>query len=264
MNERKTWPSPTFAARESFLGIGNTSEDAAITLAGVPFDIGTTNRAGARDGPAAIRRASRMAGGEYPDLPHDAYALDVADVGNFGLLMGNLDASMRMIEEQASRFNHLVAMGGDHLVSLPLLRALARKHGPLAMVHLDAHVDTWAENFDAPVTHGTNFRIAIEEELIDPLRMIQIGIRCRVEPEVWQWTLAQGVTVVTAEEVHLSSPAAVAERVKAVVGNSKTYLTFDIDALDPSNAPGTGTPEIGGLQTWQARAVWNTLPTFGW
>ena len=255
MSSKKTWPLPTFAARESFLGTSNTSPDAAVALAGVPLDIATTNRAGARDGPSAIRRASRMTGGTYPDLPHNIFDLDFADVGNFGLLMGSLDESLQMIEEQAGCFEHLIAMGGDHLVSLPLLRAAVKRHGPLGMVHFDAHVDTWAENYEAPVTHGTNFRIAIEEGLIDPSRMIQIGIRCRVEPEVWQWTVDQGVTIVTAEEVHLSTPEAIAQKAEEVVGDVKTYLTFDIDALDPSNAPGTGTPEVGGLQTWQARGI---------
>ena len=255
MSTREDWPLPTFAIRESFLGTANASSGAAVIVAGVPLDISTTNRAGARDGPAAIRRASRMVGGSYPDLPHDMHDLDFADVGNFGMLMGNLTETLQTIEEQASRCNHLIAMGGDHLISLPLLRALARKHGPVGMVHFDAHVDTWAENFGAPVTHGTNFRLAIEEGLVDPRRMVQIGIRCRVEPDVWRWTLDQGVTILSAEEVHLSSPRAVAEQVKAVVGEGKTYLTFDIDALDPSNAPGTGTPEVGGLQTWQARGI---------
>lgn len=259
MSAEKSWPLPTFASRESFLGTANTSPGATITVAGVPLDISTTNRAGARDGPAGIRRASRMVGGSYPDLPHDAHALDFADVGNFGLLMGNLTETLQMIEEQAAQCDHLIAMGGDHLISLPLLRALAAKHGQVGMVHFDAHVDTWAENYDAPVTHGTNFRLAIEEGLVDPRRMVQIGIRCRVEPGVWQWTVDQGVTIVTAEDVHLSNPKAVAEQVKAVVGSGKTYLTFDIDALDPSNAPGTGTPEVGGLQTWQARGILTRL-----
>lgn len=259
MADRHSFPTPTYAVRETFLGTGNTSPDAAVAVAGVPLDIATTNRAGARDGPAAIRRASRMVGGTYPDLWHDMYDLDFADVGNFGLLMGELHESVRMIEEQAARFEHLIALGGDHLVSLPLLRAAAKRHGQLGMVHFDAHVDTWPENFQAPVTHGTNFRIAIEEGLIDPKRMIQIGIRCRMEPEVWQWTVDRGVTIVTAEDVHLSTPEAVAAKVREVVGDGKTYLTFDIDGLDPSNAPGTGTPEVGGLFTWQARGILTRL-----
>ena len=167
-------------------------------------------------------------------------------------------------KEQAAGYEHLIALGGDHLVSVPLLRAASRKHGPLGMVHFDAHVDTWEENFGAPVTHGTNFRIAINEGLIDPGRVVQIGIRCRVQPEVWQWTVDQGVTIITAEEVHLSTPAAIAERVKQVVGDGKTYLTFDIDGLDPAVAPGTGTPEIGGLLTWQARGIMTRLQGMAW
>ncbi len=255
----KEWPLPAFAARESFLGTSNYATGAAIAVAGVPLDIATTNRAGARDGPAAIRRASRMVGGTYPDLWADTYDLDFADVGNFGLMMGNLTESLAMIQEQAAEHDHLIAMGGDHLVSLPLLRAAARKHGPLGLVHFDAHVDTWAENYGAPVTHGTNFRIAIDEGLVDPQRMIQIGIRCRVDAATWQWTLDQGVTIVTAEDVHLSTPAVIADQAMKVVGDGKTYLTFDIDALDPSNAPGTGTPEVGGLNTWQARGILTRL-----
>ena len=250
---------PTFATQGTFLGTDNRDRGAAVAVAGVPFDIATTNRAGAREGPDAIRRASRMTGGSYPDLWADVYDLDFADVGNFALLMGELHESVRMIEEQAAGYDHLIVLGGDHLVSLPLLRAARAKHGPLGMVHFDAHVDTWDENFGAPVTHGTNFRIAINEGLVDPARMVQIGIRCRVQPEVWQWTVDQGVTIITAEEVHLSTPAAIAERVKQVVGDGKTYLTFDIDGLDPSVAPGTGTPEIGGLLTWQARGIMTRL-----
>lgn len=251
---------PTFAARETFFATDKTGP-AEISLAGVPFDIATTNRAGARDGPAAVRRASRMAGGTYPDLWPDLYSLDFADVGNFSLLMGKLEDSLALIEERAREFDHLIAVGGDHLITLPLLRAAAKKHGgPLGLVHFDAHVDTWAENYQVPVTHGTNFRIAIEEGLVDPKRMVQIGIRCRVEPEIWQWTLDQGVTIITAEEVHLGHPADVAARVRSVVGaEEKTYLTFDIDCLDPSCAPGTGTPEVGGLLAWQARAILTRL-----
>ena len=254
-NDRHGRPLPTFAARETFFGTANTSPDAEFSLAGVPLDIATTNRAGARDGPAAIRRASRMCGGAYPDNWADMYDLDFADVGNFSVLMGELHDSLKMIEEQAAEHQHLIAFGGDHLITLPLLRAAAAKHGPLGMVHFDAHVDTWAENFLAPVTHGTNFYIAINDGLIDPRRMVQIGIRCRVEREVWDWTLDQGVTIITAEDVHMSTPEAVSQRIKDVVGDGKTYMTFDIDGLDPSCAPGTGTPETGGLFAWQARAI---------
>ncbi len=259
-NDKHLQALPTFAARETFFCTAKT-ENADISIAGVPMDIAVTNRAGSRDGPAAVRRASRMAGGTYPDLWPDLYSLDFADVGNFNVLIGQLDETLDMIEAQAMQHKHLISVGGDHLVTLPLLRAAVKKYGgPLGMVHFDAHVDTWEENYTARVTHGTNFRIAINEGLIDPKRMIQIGIRCRVEPEVWQWTVDQGVTIVSAEEVHLSTPAAIAKRIFDVVGTEEnTYLTFDIDCLDPSCAPGTGTPEIGGLHSWQARAIMTRL-----
>lgn len=260
MSQSENRPLPSFAARETFFATDRMA-GAPISLAGVPLDIATTNRAGARDGPAAVRRASRMAGGTYPDLWPDLYSLDFADVGNFGLMMGKLEESLDLIEQQALEHEHLIAVGGDHLVTLPLLRAAAKKHGgPLGLVHFDAHVDTWEENYSVPVTHGTNFRIAINEGLVDPKRMVQIGIRCRVEPEVWQWTLEQGVTIITAEEVHMGNPAEIAARVRGIVGGeAKTYLTFDIDCLDPSCAPGTGTPEVGGLHAWQARAILTRL-----
>ena len=259
--KRHDRPLPTFAARETFFATAKTA-NAAISIAGVPLDIATTNRAGARDGPAAVRRASRMAGGTYPDLWPDLYDLDFADVGNFGVLLGQVDDSLALIEAQALEHDHLIAVGGDHLVTLPLLRAAVKKHGgrPLGLVHFDAHVDTWAENYTVSVTHGTNFRIAIMEGLVDPKRMVQIGIRCRVEPEVWQWTLDQGVTIITAEDVHLGNPVEIAARIRDVVGlEEKTYLTFDIDCLDPSCAPGTGTPETGGLLAWQTRAILTRL-----
>ncbi len=260
MSQPEKPPLPCFAARETFFATDKMNS-AAISIAGVPLDIATTNRAGARDGPAAVRRASRMAGGTYPDLWPDLYSLDFADVGNFGLMMGKLEESLELIEQQALEHEHLISVGGDHLVTLPLLRAAAKKHGgPLGLVHFDAHVDTWDENYSVPVTHGTNFRIAINEGLVDPKRMVQVGIRCRVEPEVWQWTLEQGVTIITAEEVHMGNPAEIAARIRGIVGSeAKTYLTFDIDCLDPSCAPGTGTPEVGGLHAWQARAILTRL-----
>ncbi len=251
--------TPTFAQRETMFGTENRAPDAAYCLAGIPYDIGTTNRAGTREGPAAVRLASRMVGGSYPDLPDDLNQLDFADIGNFGLVLGDIPQSLALIEQQAGQFDHLISIGGDHTISLPLLRAAAKKHGPLGLVHFDAHVDTWPENYGQVFSHGSNFYHAINEGIVDPQRMIQIGIRCRVAPAVWQWTLDQGVTIISAEDVHMSSPAAIVDRINTVVGAGKTYLTFDIDGLDPAFAPGTGTPEIGGLHTWQARAIMTRL-----
>jgi agmatinase len=251
---------PTFATPARFLGTEKTGRDAAFCVAGVPLDIGTTNRAGARFGPHAIRHASRMlVDGDHPHFGVDPLSLGVADIGDFAIALGDLPASLKLIEEQAAGLSHLVALGGEHGVTLPLLRALAKRTGPVALVHFDAHVDTWPESFGQPLGHGSVFYHAIEEGLIDPRRTIQIGIRSPVSRQVHDWTVDKGVTILSAIDVHESSPAAVAERVLSVVGAAPTYLSFDVDALDPAFAPGTGTPELGGLATWQAQAILRRL-----
>jgi agmatinase len=251
---------PTFATRPSFLGIDHSSSDAAICVAGIPFDLGTSNRPGARFGPAAIRQASRMlVDGDHPASWADIEKIDLADVGNFRIAHGDIEGSLAKIEEQAAAFRHLVALGGDHTITLALLRALARHHGPVGLVHFDGHVDTWPESFGLVFGHGSPFYHGIEEGLIDPHRTIQIGIRSPLHREIFDWTVGKGVTIVTAEEVHETGPHFVAERIRAVIGADPAYLSFDIDALDPAFAPGTGTPEVGGLATWQARAILRRL-----
>jgi agmatinase len=247
---------PTFALPPTFLALGR-GEGAAIAVAGIPFDIGTTNRSGARFGPAAIRQASRMlVDGDHPLWRIDPRGLPVADIGDFAVALGDIPATLSLIESQASALPHLVALGGEHGITLPLLRGAARRCGaPLGLVHFDAHVDTWPDNFGQRYAHGSVFFHAIEEHLIDPARMIQIGIRSPVQTAVIDWTIGRGVTVITAEEVHEIGPRAIAERVLATVGSGPAYLSFDIDALDPAFAPGTGTPETGGLATWQAQAI---------
>jgi agmatinase len=251
---------PTFALRASFLGIDRANPDAAICVAGIPYDLGTSNRPGARFGPAAIRQASRMlVDGDQPQAWVEPALLDLADIGDFAIAHGDVMGSLARIEAQAAPLHHLVALGGDHSVTLALLRALARRTGALGLVHFDAHVDTWPESFGLVYGHGSPFYHAIEEGLIDPRRTIQIGIRSPVHRGVWDWTVGKGVTIVTAEAVHESGPQAVAERIRTVVGDRLAYLTFDVDALDPAFAPGTGTPEIGGLATWQARAILRRL-----
>ena len=194
---------PTFSLLPGFLGLELSKGAADICIAGIPFDIGTTYRSGARFGPQAIRKAS-----------------------------------------------HMLADGAQ-----PLLRALARRIGPLALVHFDAHVDTWPDSFGQPYAHGSVLYRAIEEGLVDSRRVIQIGIRSPVKREVFDWTVGKGVTIVTAQEVHEHGPKAVAERIRSVLGDAPSYLSFDIDALDPAFAPGTGTPEIGGLASWQAQGI---------
>ena len=251
---------PTFAIPPGFLGLGRRERDAAISIAGIPLDIGTTNRSGARFGPQAIRQASRMlVDGAHPTAWIDVSKLMLSDIGDFRIALGDIPASLKAIEEQAAAVDHLVALGGEHGITLALLRALARHKGPPALIHFDAHVDTWPDNFGQPYAHGSVFYHAIEEHLVDPHRMIQIGIRSPVQRDVFDWTVARGVTIVSSEEVHERGPKAVAEHIRSIVGEAPSYLSFDIDSLDPAFAPGTGTPEIGGLASWQAQSILRRL-----
>jgi agmatinase len=153
-----------------------------------------------------------------------------------------------------------MTLGGEHGITLPLLRALRSRHDhPLGLVHFDAHVDTWPDSFGQAFGHGSPFWHAIREGLIDPARTVMVGIRSPVQREVWNWTVAQGVTILPAQAVHEAGPAETAARVRAVAGEMPAYLSVDIDVLDPAFAPGTGTPEIGGLASWQLQAILRRL-----
>jgi agmatinase len=248
---------PTFSTRPTFLGVANESPTADYVVAGVPFDIGTSHRAGARFGPMAIRAISRMlVDGANTQNWQNPQRLDIADIGDFNLALGDTEKSLALIEEQAAKIGHLIALGGDHAIALPLLRAAAKRHGgPLGLVHFDAHVDTWPETFGQVYGHGSCFYHAINEGIVDPTRMIQIGIRSPLGRDVYDWTVGKGVKIITAEEAHEMGPAHVAEAIIEQTGKGKSYLTFDIDGIDPSQAPGTGTPEIGGLTTLEVRAI---------
>lgn len=257
---------PTFALPATFLGTACIDPSQRFQIAGIPFDLGMTNRSGARQGPAAIRAASRMlVDGDNPATWRDPALAGIADIGNFALALGDIAGSMALIEAQASACSHLLSLGGDHTVALPLLRALSKRlGGPLALVHFDAHVDTWPDNFGQSIAHGSVFYHAIGEGLVDPTRMVQIGIRSPVARHIHDWGIDQGITVISAEDVHLSTPAAIADRIRAVIGNHPAYLSFDIDALDPAFAPGTGTPEVGGLASWQAMGILKRLHGLDW
>jgi agmatinase len=162
----------------SFLGTARRDPASRYCVAGIPFDIGTTNRSGARFGPSAIRAASRMlVDGAHPQYWVDPGSIEVADIGDFATALGDIPASIALIEAQAHKIEHLIAFGGDHSVTLPLLRALANRHGPPALLHFDAHVDTWPDSFGQAFGHGSVFYHAIEEGLVQPRRMIQVGIR---------------------------------------------------------------------------------------
>ncbi len=252
--------APTFATPSSFLGVSRHDRGAPVVVAGIPLDIGTTNRTGSRFGPHAIRHASRMLmDGAHPMAWVEPSVWPLADIGDFAISLGDIPKSLALIEQQAAGLKHLVALGGEHGITLALLRALHKKTGPLALVHFDAHVDTWPESFGQEFGHGSPFWHAIREGLIEPARSVQIGIRSPVQRDVWDWTIEQGMTIISAQDVHEAGPAVIAARITKIVGSGPAYLTFDVDALDPAFAPGTGTPEIGGLASWQAQAILRRL-----
>lgn len=243
--------------------------DPDLAVIGIPFDLGTTNRPGSRFGPAALRDASLMlVDGEHPEMLVDPTRdLKAVDAGDLDIANGYLEESLSLIERQVEAMNcHLVSMGGDHTVTLPILRAHAKKHGKgISLVHFDAHVDTWKDNFGSPVGHGTPFHFACEEGLIDPKKSIQIGIRSPIGRDVLSYTRDElGFTVVSAEQVHMEGVLSVVDAIQETVGDNIAYLTFDIDAIDPGQAPGTGTPEVGGLFTWQTLAILKRLGGINW
>jgi agmatinase len=250
----------TFAIPPTFLGIANNDPGAPLCIAGIPYDLGTSNRPGSRFGPSGIRRASRMlVDGEHPLHWVNPASAAVADIGDFTIALVDIAKSLANIERQAGQIAHLVALGGDHGITLPLLRALAKRRGAPALIHLDAHVDTWPENFGQTYAHGSVFYHAIMEQLVQPHCMVQVGVRSPVERAVHDWTHDQGVVMITAQDVHEQGPIAVADRIRQVIGDEPVYFSCDIDVLDPAFAPGTGTPEIGGLASWQVQAIMRRL-----
>lgn len=252
---------PTFSSGYTFCDALAGDHSAPVHILGAPMDWATSNRAGTREGPFAIRRASRLLiDGEHPAFGVDPLTLGVSDMGDVPVLIGDIAESHRRIEEAASGLNHVCTLGGDHSIALPLLRAAAKKHGPLGMVQFDAHADTWPENFGQELAHGTPFYHALKEGLIDPERIIMIGIRAPMDAGLLQTSVLDiGITVLSAEDAHIMGPEAVADAICKVTGDAPAYLTFDIDALDPAFAPGTGTPEMGGLHSWQTRSILRRL-----
>jgi len=263
---------PTFSGPRTFLQLPASLADGVppdISIVGIPFDLGTTNRPGARFGPAAIRDASLMlVDGDHPETGLDpCRLLKMADHGDLEIVNGYMEPSLQRIEEQIRALpGHPVSMGGDHTITLPILRALADRHGKaIRLVHFDAHVDTWKDSFGAPIGHGTPFHHACMEGLIDPTHSVQIGIRSPTGTDVMRYTTdTLGFTVITAEQVHLDGILMAVQTILQTVGDANTYLTFDIDAIDPAQAPGTGTPEIGGLFSWQALAILKRLENINW
>ena len=228
---------------------------------GVPLDIGTSHRSGARFGPRAIRGESvliRPYNMASRAAPFDS--LQVADIGDVAINTFNLQKSVGLIEAAYHRILDAgtipLTLGGDHTIVLPILRAMARRHGPVGVVHVDAHTDINEHMFGEAICHGTPFRRAMEEGLLDPSRVVQIGVRgSGYAADDFDWSRQQGFRVVQAEECWHKSLSPLMAEVRAQMGDGPVYLSFDIDGLDPAFAPGTGTPEVGGLSVHQGLEI---------
>jgi agmatinase len=244
----------------SFMRRPATRDLAGVDLAvvGVPFDSGTSYRSGARFGPRKIREASMMLWGYNNPLevrPLDV--LNLVDYGDVYVVPPSITATHANIEQEVNGLlDHdvaVLALGGDHSISLPLLRAHARKHGPLAVVHFDSHPDTWDSEFgpEHPYSHGTPYRRALEERLIRPEGYVQVGLRGSTNgPNDWKDAMDMGVRVITMDEAALMGIPAVVHIIHELV-SGPVYVSLDIDAADPAFAPGTGTPEVGGFTSHQ-------------
>jgi agmatinase len=250
---------PTYGGTLSFMRRRYAKEAFGADLAvwGVPFDAATSNRPGARFGPRAIRAASAILEGD-PQYPFgfDPFAkLSVVDVGDCSLDYGKHEDAPTHIERQATEILRsdvtLLSLGGDHFVTYPLLKAHAAKYGPLALVHFDAHQDTWHPE-PGRIDHGSFVARAAIEKLIDPKHSIQIGVRT-IAPAT------HGIEIVDANRIETLGVAGVVKRILRRVGRKQAYLTFDIDALDPAFAPGTGTPVAGGLTSREALMILRAL-----
>ena len=231
-----------------------------VALVGIPYDGGTSYRPGARFGPRAVREQSSLIRPWHPVLKvHPFERLRIADCGDVDVapisIERTYEAITRRIDEISAAGAIPVSVGGDHSVTLPILRSLARRHGRLGIVHFDAHPDTWDQYFGSKYFHGTTFRRAVEEGLVDPARMIQVGIRGPLYgPEDFAFHDQHGIEVIRIEAVKEQGVAWAAERLGRLRGGP-LYCSFDIDAVDPAYAPATGTPEVGGLSSWEALAL---------
>jgi agmatinase len=260
---------PRFAGPDTFARLPRLDEvgRAAVAILGVPFDSGVSYRPGARFGPSAIRAGSKLLRPYHPFLevqPWDVH--QVADAGDAAANPFSITEAIDAIDESARRVlesvDHLVAIGGDHTIALPLLRATAARHGPVALVHFDAHLDTWDTYFDAPYTHGTPFRRAVEEGLLALDASAHVGIRCPMyAPDDLVEDAALGFATISTVDVATKGVDEAVARICERVGDRRVYVSIDIDVLDPSHAPATGTPEPGGLTTRELQLILRGLQT---
>jgi len=254
---------PRFAGHTTFARLPRREDvdDYQVAVVGVPFDAGVTYRPGARFGPSYIRQGSRLLRPYNPALDVAPFAgVQVVDAGDVAANPFSIEEAMQQIEAGVRELSvggrNVVALGGDHTIALPALRALRAQHGPIALVHFDAHLDTWDTYFDAPYTHGTPFRRAWEEGLLDADRTMHVGIRGSLYSEK---DLAEdeqmGFSVVHARDMDRLGADRVIEMIRERVGDAPVYISIDIDVLDPGFAPGTGTPEAGGLTSRELLAI---------
>ena len=258
---------PRFAGVPTFMRLPHVALDAPkikdvdIGIIGVPWDSGTTNRPGPRHGPRQLRDASTMIRAQHPVSGIRPYEkLNCADLGDVSINPADIEDSMARI---TSFYKKLIekgikplTAGGDHLTSLPVLRALAEK-APLGMIHFDSHTDLFHSYFDgAMFTHGTPFRRAVEENLLDPKRVIQIGVRgTQYDSEDLDFANSVGIRVIKIDEFFDRGIQDVMAEAREIVGENETYISYDIDFIDPAFAPGTGTPEVGGPNSYEALKV---------
>jgi agmatinase len=258
---------PRFAGIKTFMRLPHVTDLDGVEAAavGIPFDTGTSFRPGPRFGPEAIRSASSLVRPYHPGYGIDVIdALNTVDYGDVPVAPGDTPGSLERIEAglaplvEAGIFT--LGLGGDHTITLAELRAHAKRHGPMALVQLDAHADTWDEYFGQKLFHGTTFRRAVEENLLDPHASLQAGMRGSLYSAADEHLSDElGFRVIPAEELRALGPERYGEEVRARVGDRPVFLSFDIDFLDPAFAPGTGTPEIAGFSTAEAVAFLRAL-----
>ena len=263
-NQRDSSKSPRFAQPATFMRLPYQTDLHGVDVAmlGVPYDSGTSYRSGARLGPREIRNQSSLIRPySYFQKISPFERLTIVDAGDVDAPPVGIEPAYAAIESGVTRILDAGALplvvGGDHSISLPCLRAVAKKHGPLALVQFDAHIDTWGDYFGGKYFHGSPFRRAIEERVIHPAQYVQVGIRGPMygEDEDFAYQREQGVTTIDIRQVKTDGIEKVAARIRSLVRGRPLYVTFDIDSVDPAFAPGTGTPEVGGLTSYEAQQL---------